>query len=207
MSGLPRPRPGQNPHDILGVRPDASDTEITHAYRRLIRQHHPDTAPGHTDLDRHRLQQVLAAYQQLRHRRQPTAQPGTAVPVTVHHYDGPATQAHPADRRQNHNRVWLGDHGPETGTRPSRRIPIARPGTDTTAAVTITADQARTGTVLTVAAPTDLATGELRNIHVRIPPGTRNGQTLRVTGQGTPGPAGGRAGDLHLTVYHANPAR
>ncbi|MGH3785449.1 MAG: J domain-containing protein [Pseudonocardiaceae bacterium] len=32
---------------ILGVAPDASQAQIGHAYRRLIRAHHPDIHPSH----------------------------------------------------------------------------------------------------------------------------------------------------------------
>jgi curved DNA-binding protein CbpA len=55
---------------ILGVAPNATQAEISHAYRTLLRQHHPDTR---TPLDeRHHvvsdqaLQHVLAAYAVLR---------------------------------------------------------------------------------------------------------------------------------------------
>ena len=41
---------------------------------------------------------------------------------------------------------------------------------------------------------------------VRIPPGTPSGRTLRVRGQGVPGPRGGR-GDLLVTVEVAVPQR
>lgn len=54
---------------VLGVAPHATQAEISHAYRALLRQHHPDTrAPG--DESQHALsdaalQEVLAAYTML----------------------------------------------------------------------------------------------------------------------------------------------
>jgi DnaJ-class molecular chaperone len=49
-------------YEILGVRPDASETEIKGAYRRLARQYHPDSGdPG--DVERFRL--VQEAYETL----------------------------------------------------------------------------------------------------------------------------------------------
>lgn len=61
-----------NPYTVLGVSPAATQAEITHAYRRHLRDHHPDTrhnAPN-SGADE-RLRQVLAAYALLRdpHRR------------------------------------------------------------------------------------------------------------------------------------------
>jgi DnaJ-class molecular chaperone len=53
---------------VLGVRPEATAAEISHAYRNLVRRHHPDShtdesaAPG-TSGD---LEQVLGAYAVLR---------------------------------------------------------------------------------------------------------------------------------------------
>lgn len=185
VSGSGRLQPGDDPYRILGVSRTASDAEITSAYRRLLRQHHPDTAPGHTDNDR--LHQIMAAYQQLRHRR--AAGSSTEIPVRRHR----TPPGHSAD-------IWLGTRSGESSR---RRILIRRRGKDTTAGVTIDADQARTGTVVTVAAPTDPTTEQRRTIRVRIPPGTRDGQTLRIAGHGTPGHNGGAPGDLHLTVYHA----
>lgn len=32
-----------DPYTVLGLTPDATDTDIAHAYRGLMRQHHPDT--------------------------------------------------------------------------------------------------------------------------------------------------------------------
>ncbi len=45
-------------YKVLGVRPDAPEKEITRAYRRLAKQHHPDANPGHED----RFKEISAAY-------------------------------------------------------------------------------------------------------------------------------------------------
>ena len=59
-----------DPYAVLGLRRGASQAEITHAYRALLRRHHPDTrregVDASTDSDA-ALGQVIAAYAQLRH--------------------------------------------------------------------------------------------------------------------------------------------
>jgi curved DNA-binding protein len=42
--------------------------------------------------------------------------------------------------------------------------------------------------------------GQTRRVEVKIPPGVTNGSRVRVAGQGGPGRAGGRAGDLYLVT-------
>jgi curved DNA-binding protein CbpA len=61
-----------NPYVVLGVSPMATQDEITHAYRRHLRDHHPDIRPPAPNGDAdERLRQILAAYALLRdpHRR------------------------------------------------------------------------------------------------------------------------------------------
>src|SRR6516165_4402391 len=69
-------------------------------------------------------------------------------------------------------------------------------GQDITAALTITLPEAARGTNKRVKLPTG------REVDVKIPAGLNDGQTIRLKGQGVPG-AGGRAGDLLITLYEA----
>ena len=59
-------RPPLNPYVVLGVSADASAAQISHAYRALLRRHHPDTRASdsaqHSAASDLALQQVLDAY-------------------------------------------------------------------------------------------------------------------------------------------------
>jgi DnaJ-class molecular chaperone len=66
-------------------------------------------------------------------------------------------------------------------------------GRDVTGAVTITLPEAAKGTARRVHLPTG------KEIEVKIPAGLTDGQTMRLKGQGIPGP-GGLAGDALITV-------
>lgn len=61
-----------DPHAELGVPPNATAAEVHQAFRRRLREHHPDTRPRHDDMTDSAsdlaLQRVLAAYQTLRQR-------------------------------------------------------------------------------------------------------------------------------------------
>ena len=54
-----------NPYEVLGVSPDASDEEIKRAYRRLAKEYHPDRNPGDQEAAR-RMQEINAAYEQIK---------------------------------------------------------------------------------------------------------------------------------------------
>ncbi len=56
-----------DPYAVLGVSRTATDAEITQAYRRQLRTHHPDTrSQTTTSAADERLRQILAAYALLR---------------------------------------------------------------------------------------------------------------------------------------------
>jgi DnaJ-class molecular chaperone len=75
-------------------------------------------------------------------------------------------------------------------------------GQDVASEITIPFEQAVRGvrTTLALQRPGPDGAARTERIEVRIPAGVRDGQRLRLRGQGAPGPAGGEAGDLYLTV-------
>jgi len=114
-------------YTILGVDPDATDAQITHAYRVLLRRHHPDTR-GATNGDDAaaedtQLQHVLAAYTVLHDPRQRAD------------YDRYRRPPAPQHRR---TRATPGSHavilGTITTTRPTGLTPVEPADTPPTAA-------------------------------------------------------------------------
>jgi len=85
-----------------------------------------------------------------------------------------------------------GRRGPQFDPEHFAEAPPAA-GRDVTGAVTITLPEAASGTSRRVSLPTG------REIDVKIPPGLADGQTIRLKGQGMPGP-GGATGDALITV-------
>jgi curved DNA-binding protein CbpA len=81
-------------YEILGVRENAAPGEIKHAYRRLVRQLHPDLSGGDTSLP---LRQVIQAYETLSDEQR------------RRHYDQDlATRRRPTVPDLDH-RVWFAD--------------------------------------------------------------------------------------------------
>ena len=74
-------------------------------------------------------------------------------------------------------------------------------GQDIQAEVALSLEDAFRGGKRTVTlADPDGPTGKPRNYEITIPEGVRDGQKLRLTGQGSPAPAGGKPGDLYITL-------
>ena len=62
-----------DPYGVLGVSPEATPAQISHAYRSLLLQHHPDTRRALDEqaraADDRELQRIIAAYAALRELR------------------------------------------------------------------------------------------------------------------------------------------
>src|SRR3989337_1115880 len=97
MSGS-RDQSGEDLYDALGVGAGASDEEITRAYRRLAREHHPDANPhaeGAAFADLTDAYDVLhdadrrQVYDETRRVRGEAARSAASVRIPVHHITTP----------------------------------------------------------------------------------------------------------------------
>ena len=75
-----------DPYKVLGVSPDASDEDIKRAYRRLAKKYHPDLNPGDKEAAR-RMQEVNAAYEQIKNPEKFTGQQGGSYGQGGGYYD------------------------------------------------------------------------------------------------------------------------
>jgi curved DNA-binding protein CbpA len=93
-----------DPYSVLGVPPTATQAEITHAYRRHLRDYHPDRRAGDPNSGAdERLRQILTAYAVLRDPDRRAA------------YD----RAHPARKKAVAVRIPVTHKRSRTDTRPS----------------------------------------------------------------------------------------
>lgn len=64
-----------DPYEILGVSPDATDTEVKNAYRALARKYHPDnyqSSPTLAKQAEEKMKEINAAYEEINKRRNRT---------------------------------------------------------------------------------------------------------------------------------------
>lgn len=196
----------QDYYEALGVSRDASQDEIRQAYRRLARRYHPDVnkEPGAED----RFKQISEAYEVLRDpekrerydRLGANWRAGQDVSGTDGFADGFDGNGF------DDVRVEFGDGGDLSdffesffGRRPRSAgqtgfDSFSMPGGDYEAVLDLGLEEAARG------AKQWLSLGDGRSVEVDIPRGVRDGQRIRVPGEGRPGVRGGPAGDLYLRI-------
>jgi DnaJ-class molecular chaperone len=194
-----------DPYAALGVKRDASPDEIRKAYRKLAKQFHPDLNPGKKDAES-RFKAINAAYDLLsdsekraRFDRGEIDASGTERPERAFYRGfaegGQGAKYHQQGAAEN---IDIGDIFSELfgearrrGGRRSGRIR----GGDRAFSLTIDFVEAATG------GRKRLALGADKSLDVMIPPGVRDGQVLRLQGQGDPGTGGGAAGDALIEIH------
>ena len=191
-------------YEVLGVPRDADREDIRRAYRKLARENHPDINKDPAAEDR--FKEISEAYEVLR--------------------DEERRRQYDRVRRQRRNgQDMSGAHGfggaPGNGFRDvnvefgdsnfsdffesmfgARRSPFgdsafedfAARGGDHEAVLELSLEEAAAG------GRRKISLGDRRNYEVEVPPGVRDGQRIRLAGQGGAGLGHGSAGDLFLRV-------
>ncbi len=182
-------------YEELGVARDASTSEIRKAYRALARKHHPDVS---SDPDAAaRFAAIAEAYEVLRDKKRrasydrPDHAGGAAAGAP--HRGRAAQPAEGGFAESQFGDLFSQIFGDRA--RPNGYAGFASAGADQEAVLDLTLEEAVPGGRHRFS----LADG--RDFDGKVPPGVRDGQRIRLAGEGLSGAGGGPPGDLFLHVH------
>jgi len=214
----------KNYYDVLGVTATASDADIKKAFRSLARKYHPDVAKNQAGAE-NRFKEINEANEVLsdpEKRRKydelganwnhPERQPGRsqggfgggAGEASEFQFDGTGFS--------DFFEQFFGSRGRPSGGFGGMRgegrggSPYAQRGQDIEGDILVTLDEVVNGSTRTIRLQrTDPRTGQgtQQSLRVKIPPGVREAQLIRLAGKGQDGSGGGDAGNLYLRVQFA----
>jgi DnaJ-class molecular chaperone len=195
----------RDPYEVLGVQKTDSEAAIRSAYRKLAKRHHPDVNPGRAEAAE-RFKEISTAYDILsdkakraRYDRGEIDAAGNEVPPQRPFYrdfgDTAGREKYradagfdPADLESIFAQAFGGRPGGARGQQFSMR------GQDARYQLTLDFLDAVNGTTRRVSLP------DGHTLDVRIPPGVRDGQLIRLKGQGTAGIGDGAPGDALVEI-------
>ncbi len=194
-----------DPYEILGVKRDATQEQIRSAYRKLAKKLHPDLNPGDKTAE-DRFKSVTAAYDLLsdpdkraRFDRGEIDEAGNERPQHRYYRDFQGAGAGENPYGGAGGFQDFGDIGDLFGDLFGRREGGARGtfrmrGADSRYNLTIDFLEAVNGATKRITFP------DGTTLDVTIPPGTQDGQVLRLRGKGGEGVGGGAAGDALIEI-------
>lgn len=196
-----------DPYKTLKVSKTASAEEIKSAYRKLAKKLHPDLNPGNDAIEQ-QFKEVSQAYGILgdaeKRKKFDAGQidsSGQETPWQGGFYHQRANDSKKYSRYDFGEDVGVGDIFSDLfgGGRSHRQThSVRRKGADVSYAVDVDFMEAAAG------ATKRIRLGEGKTLDIRIPPGTENGQTLRLKGQGMAGIGGAPSGDALIEVTVRN---
>ena len=208
---------------VLGVSRDATDAEIKQAFRKLARQYHPDVARDKnkaaaetkfkeineanevlSDPDKRRKYDELGANWNRPDRQ--ASQPGGGFGRgfeggSEFHFDGTGFSDFFEQYFGSRGRPFA-DFGGMRGSGMGGKA-FAQRGQDIEGDILVTLDEVLHGSARTIKLQrVDPHSGQatVQTLQVKIPPGVREGQLIRLTGKGQEGIGGGGSGNLYLRV-------
>jgi DnaJ-class molecular chaperone len=194
-----------DPYTTLGVKKDATPDDIQKAYRRLAKKLHPDLNPGNKTAEE-KFKEVTAAYDLLsdpdkraRFDRGEIDAQGTERPRQQQYYRDFADQGGWSAYTNNSG---FSDFGEFAGSEDilseifgrQGRAGRRRRGQDVRYHLDLSFLDAINGGKQSIVLPDDTT------LEVNIPPGTRDGQVLRLKGKGRPGVGDGPPGDALIEI-------
>lgn len=192
-------------YEVLGVPRGASDEEIRSAYRKLAREYHPDVNKDSGAEDR--FKEVSEAYEVLRdpEKREKYERLGANWKAGEdvsgasgfgggfggdgQGFGGGQGFGDGAGFSDFFESFFGGRRGASTGFEG-----FSMRGGDQEATIEVTLEEAARG------GKRKFSLADGRDFEVQIPPGVRDGQKIRLAGQGGEGASGGPAGDLYLRI-------
>lgn len=208
-------------YKTLGVSKTASQDDIKKAYRKLAKQHHPDKNKGDKNAEK-KFQEVSEAYEVLgdSDKRKQYDDFGSQTNFSGGHNFDPSQYGFGNNVRYEYRTSDAGDYsdffnmffggsgssGMNSGFdindlfgggRRASRANLVYDGEHIEAEIEITPEEGAAGTEKRIALQTQNGT---RNFTFKVPKGVREGEKIRLKGQGHPGTSGGKRGDLHLIV-------
>ncbi len=207
-------------YEIMGVDRDATQDEIKRAYRKLARKYHPDVSKE-ADAEQ-KFKQVGEAYEVLKDPEKRVAydQLGKAGAAGEEFTPPPNWDAgfefsgggFTEGDSAAYSDFFESLFGQGARQAHAQQRSYRARGEDHHAKVLVDLEDAYSGATrtITLQAPELDAQGHLhtrdRTLNVKIPKGIRQGQKIRLNGQGSPGIGNGAAGDLYLEIeFNAHP--
>ena len=204
----------RDPYEVLGVSKKASEAEIKKAFRTLAKKHHPDKHDNDPKAVK-RFQEISSAYEVIGDKEKraqydrgeidEAGQPKGSIPARkgsgpgwegFRRQQGGARQRFQLEQRASGGfsaeDIFSDIFGGLGGGRAVARDQ-PRKGADVQFQTTVSLEEAALGGNRRVVL-------DDKQLDVRIPPGVKDGQQIRLRGQGQPGDRGGPPGDALITI-------